>query len=145
MKESHRTKMNGMPVLWDACSIIVAYLLSYYIRFYSPFVTEMPGNFYPLRSYLDLLVYLLPVYLLINYILRLYTPKSGMPLWHETFHLVLSNMLGMAFFILILFFMKEYNISRRFLILFFIVNIALGVGTRMLLQVRKTSEKSTLE
>jgi FlaA1/EpsC-like NDP-sugar epimerase len=121
-----------LHVLMDACTIIVAYLFAYYIWFYSLFVTNNSGTFYPLGKYTVLLIYLVPMYLFIYYVFRLYTPKRGKRKWLEIFNIILSNIFGIAFFTFTLYFQKEVNISPKFLILFFIINVVLGVSSRML-------------
>jgi Undecaprenyl-phosphate glucose phosphotransferase len=73
------------------------------------------------------------MYLFIYYFSQLYTPKRGKRRWVETFHIILANIFGVAFFTFTLYFEKEMNISRAFLIIFFIMNIAFSSGARMLL------------
>lgn len=132
MIKDNQKMLNGLRVLMDAFTIIVAYLFAYYLRFYSPFISVKLGVFYPLESYSLLLVYLVPMYLLIYYLFRLYTPKRGKRKWLEIFNIILSNIFGIAFFISTLYFQKNNNISRTFILLFFIINVILGVSSRIL-------------
>jgi FlaA1/EpsC-like NDP-sugar epimerase len=132
MIKENQKMLIGLHVLMDACTIIVAYLFAYYIRFYSLFVTNNSRTFYPLGKYTVLLIYLVPMYIFIYYVFRLYTPKRGKRKRLGIFNIILSNIFGIAFFTFTLYFQKEVNISRKFLILFFIINVVLGVSSRML-------------
>jgi len=138
MIKDNQKMLNKVHVLMDACIIVVAYLLTYYLRFFSPltnlsFLMVEKGTFYSLGEYSFRLVYLVPLYLFIYYFSKLYTPKRGKRKWTEIFYIILANFFGIAFFTLILYFQKEKDISRGFLTFFFIINVILGVSSRMLL------------
>lgn len=132
MIKDNQKMLNRFHALLDACIIIITFILAYYLRFSSPFFKVELGYFYSLKKYMALLVYLVPMYLIIYYIFRVYTPKSGNKKWLEIINITLSNIVGIAFFVLILYFQKEFNISRIFFILFFFINLVLSVSSRML-------------
>ena len=116
----------------DAISIIVAYLIAYYIRFYVPVFTVAQMHFVTLAEYLKLLLFLVPVYLLIYDRLRVFSPKHMKDNVREIIRLLLTNILSIFCFLIILYFMKEYNISRIFLMIFFVINMIFGFGIRVL-------------
>ncbi|MDF2611532.1 MAG: putative rane protein [Lachnospiraceae bacterium] len=124
--------LNKLHVLVDACTIIIAYLFTYYLRFLSPFFTENLGTYHSLGKYSVLLVYLVPIYLFLYYLFRLYTPKWANRKWQEIVKIILSNSFGIVLFTITLYFQKEFNISRRFLILYFVINVTLSICLRML-------------
>ncbi len=129
-----RMKMlKSFHALMDASIIIISYLVAYYVRFYTPLFGEVSGNFYPLGSYAGLLLYLVPIYLLTYFSFRLYTPEPEEYRWHPVVKLVPANVVGIILFFALLYFQKEHNISRRFLLLFLIINIVLSVGSRILI------------
>jgi FlaA1/EpsC-like NDP-sugar epimerase len=131
MKEKQKT-LNRFQILLDAFTLIAAYCIAYFLRFYSPFVSMRQLAFYSFEEYLQLLLYVVPIYLLLNCLLQVYTPRSEMIKLQELLKLLAANVLGIVCFIFILYIVKDYNISRMFLILFFIINIVLGVSTRLL-------------
>ncbi|MDF2486764.1 MAG: putative rane protein [Herbinix sp.] len=132
MLKDNPKMQNKLHVLVDACTIIIAYLFTYYLRFLSPFFTDAPGTYHSLGKYSILLVYLVPIYLFLYYLFRLYNPKWGNQKWQEIVRIILSNTFGIVLFTITLYFQKEFNISRKFLILFFVINVTLSICSRML-------------
>lgn len=121
-----------LHVLIDVCSIVIAFFIAYYLRFHSAFINTQLGNFYPLEKYLALLIYLVPLYLVIYYLLKLYDQERGKSKGHVIFKVIVSNVIGIALFLFLLYIQKEFNISRIFLILFFAINVILGAGFEVL-------------
>lgn len=133
MMKDRIKRLKTFRILADACIIIIAYLTAYYVRFYTQFFNEKLGNYYPLERYAALLVYLVPIYLLSYFFFRLYNAESEERRLHLIIRIVLSNLAGIIIFITLLFYQNEYNISRRFLILFMIINLVLTIGSRILI------------
>ena len=131
-----RDRMNilkAIHILTDAAIVIIAYLVAYYVRFYNPLLVDGVGNFYPLERYAALLVYLVPIYLFIYFFFRLYSSEPEEHRRHPVLKIVVSNLVGFILFLTLLYFQKENNISRIFLLVFFILNIILTVGSRILI------------
>jgi Undecaprenyl-phosphate glucose phosphotransferase len=141
MIKDNQKMFNRVHVLMDACIIVIAYLLTYYLRFESPLTTLSyfrilkveAGTYYPLAVYAQRLIFLVPLYLFVYYFSHLYTPKRGKRRWTEIFNLILANTFGIAFFFSVLYITKEFNISRIFLGLFYSLNITLSAVARMAL------------
>ena len=139
MIKDNQKMFNRVHVLMDACIIAISYLLTYYLRFSSifarklPFLQAEPGTYLSFNNYAKRLIFLVPLYLFIYYFSRLYTPKRGRRRWEEIFNLLIANIFGLAFFTSYLYFLGEMHISRKYIGLFFVLNIALGVAFRMLL------------
>lgn len=138
MIKDNQKMLNRVHVLMDAIIIVIAYLLTYYLRFYSPltklhFFRVEPGTFYPVEIYAQSLLFLVPVYLFIYYFCRLYTPKRGKRRWTEILNIILANIFGIAFYFSFLYLTKEFQISRKFLGLFFSMNILFNIISRMAL------------
>lgn len=131
MNEKQR-RFHYLYALMDVGIIVIAYLLAYYLRFYRPLLSEELGNFYPISHYVSFLLYIIPIYLIIYYVFRLYTDSLESRIWNMIGSLTLANLVGMILFLCVLYLQKEVNISRKFLLLFFIINIVLGIGSRML-------------
>ncbi len=138
MIKDNQKMLNRVHVLMDACIIIIAYLIAYYLRFFSPlthlrFFTAEVGTFYPLPVYARFLIIIVPLYLIIYSLSKLYTPKRNKKKWAEFFNISFSNIVGVVFYWAILFMIKEMDISRMFGILFSFVNVLIDTCARMLL------------
>lgn len=139
MIKDNQKMFNRVHVLMDACIIVISYLLTYYLRFFSIFAKKIPILMVEPNSYLSLpdyakrLLILVPLYLFVYYFSNLYTPKRGRRRWTEVFNLLIANTFGLAFFGFYLYLIKEFDISRLYITLFFALNITLGVASRMLL------------
>jgi FlaA1/EpsC-like NDP-sugar epimerase len=132
MKERMK-RLKAFPILTDACIIVIAYITAYYVRFYTPLLHEKLGIYYPLERYVTLLVYLVPIYLLCYFFFRLYNIEPEEHRGFMVLRIALSSLVGITIFITLLFFRKENNISRIFLLLFLIINAVLTIGSRLLI------------
>lgn len=139
MIKDNQKMLNKVHILMDAFIIVIAYLFAYYLRFHSPltktsfFYLEQSVKHYSLQDVSTRLYYIVPLYLTIYYFSRLYTPKRSRKKWTETINIIAANTLGIVFFTSIQYFINESYISRAFLAFFFIVNISLSSGARLLL------------
>jgi len=138
MIKDNQKMLNKFHVLLDAFVIIIAYLISYYLRFYSflskihLFDLEHKG-FYSLKEYSKSLIYLVPAYLFIYYLCRLYLPIRGKQKKLEVFNIIKANTFGIVFFTFFLYFKRESDYARWFLFFFFVTNIILTITFRSLL------------
>jgi Undecaprenyl-phosphate glucose phosphotransferase len=138
MIKDNQKMLNRIHVLLDACMIAIAYILAYYLRFYSAlqnieFFKAERDTFYSLLYYSQYLVYIVPLYLLIYNFARLYTPKRSKQRWLEIFNIILANLFGILVITSSLYFMKEFDISRKFFFIYLITNTLLCASARMLL------------
>lgn len=116
----------------DAIGIILAYLFAYYIRFYIPLFKVAQMRFATLEDYVKLLLFLVPVYLLIYERLRVYSPKLMKDSVRELIRLLLTNILSIICFLIMLYIMRVNNISRLFIVIFFVINMIFGLSIRVL-------------
>ena len=138
MIKDNQKMLNKVHILMDAVIVVITYLFSYYLRFKSPLINiplfkVVKGEYYPIEVYSQPLIYVVPLYLLIYYYSRLYTPKRGKLKWTEVYNLIIANSFGIVFSTSILYFSKEINISRFFFGFFFVSNVLLCSGARQLL------------
>lgn len=133
MMEDRMKMLKAFCIITDAGIIIFAYLTAYYLRFHTPLFNEELVYYYPLQSYTALLIYLIPIYLFSLFIFRQYNLMPIISRLNQIIRIVLSNMVGIIIFITLLYVQKENNISRKFLILFLIINTILTIGSRMLI------------
>ena len=135
IKDNQKT-LNRLHILMDALIIAVSFLIAYYMRFYS-LLTNLrvfnveKGTFYPLSVYAQSLYILVPLYLFIYDRAKLYTPKRSKKRLAEFYYISYSNFLGLAFYLFLLYMIKEENISRIFLGMFTLTNVILCTIARM--------------
>lgn len=137
MMNDQRIWMVG-KMMADACTLIIAYLLAYYLRFNSILKSwsffQLGGMYDPVKIYAKQLIFLIPLYLVIYYLFRLYQPKFERKSRMEVPAVILADTLGIVFFLAYCYLSKVFHISRKFILLFFILHVLLGVGERMLLK-----------
>ncbi len=138
MIKDNQRMLNRIQVVMDACIIVVAYIITYYLRFFSP-LTKIPffsaekGTFYPLSKYASFLVIIVPLYLIIYSYMKLYTPKRNKKKWSEFFSITFSNIIGAVIYLALLYMLGERDISRTFMVLYPMVNVLIDASARMLL------------
>ncbi len=139
MIKDNQKMFNRIHVVLDAVLIIGSYLLSYVLRFdlltvFELFAIEENVGFFSLEHYASYLVYLVPGYLVLYSMCGLYRPKRGRRSGYELWNIIQANLLGLLYFVFVLFFFeRELNISRKFLLLFPIVNSATAFLFRYML------------
>lgn len=131
IKDNQQT-FNRLHVLADAFMIIFAYLAAYSLRFVLLHMKKA-GN-YELRWYLQFLVFLVPAYLVVYRLCGLYSPKRGHTMWKELWSIVKANIAVLVGFIVALYVIKEFNISRWFLGFFIALNVLAGATYRILVR-----------
>lgn len=147
IKDNQKT-FNRIHVLIDAFILVISYVLSYYLRFYSPlaklkvFRLEEATRFYNLERYAEVLMFLIPGYLIIYYYCNMYTPKRVRVNLAELGNIIKANFFGVVYFTSILYFFRESHISRLMVFFFFALNITLdtifrGILAKILRTLRK--------
>lgn len=132
MRNGNQKFLNWLRFLIDVCIIIIAYLSAYFLRFHTPFFSQDLRGLNYRADYLSLLIYVIPMFLLVYYVFRLYSPILNKRKWLEISNILLANILSIAFFMALLYFLSENNISRKFIVLFLIINITLCISIRRL-------------
>lgn len=138
IKDNQKT-FNRIHVIIDAILLALSYVFSYYLRFYSPlsklkiFRIENATRFYDLGRYAEILMFLIPGYLIIYYYCNMYTPKRVQVNRTEIGNIAKANFFGMLYFTFILYFFKENHISRHMMIFFFTLNITFDTIFRFIL------------
>lgn len=146
IKENQKT-FNRIHVIADGILIILAYILTYILRFgfltkFRFFALEPNERYYDLYDYAKYLIYIVPAYLIIYSICNLYKPKRKNSKRLELWNLSRANALGLLFFSFILYIVKEIDVSRSFYITFPIINILFAsifryIVSQILRQMRK--------
>ena len=139
MIKDNQKLLNLMHVVVDAIIIALSYILAWSLRFedtWSPLVQwriiPAPiGYIRPRQDYINMLVFLVPCYLIIYYFCNLYNPKRTSSRRTELFNLIKANLLGVIYCVAVLFFIKQQNYARLFLGIFAIMNLCIDFIFRM--------------
>lgn len=138
MIKDNQRRLNQFHIVLDGLVIAIAYLLSWYIFFESGlFPSATKSLNFPTSLYFSLLVVIVPGYLIIYAVFKLYTPKRVQGRRIEFWNIVKANTIALLFFSLALFLFKEraQDFSRKMLFLFYGINIVLETCERNLIRV----------
>lgn len=138
IKDNEKT-LNRIHVAADACLIIISYILSYFLRFYTPLrylIHFDPGaGFYNLATYLRTLYLLLPGYLIIYYYCGLYglgpVRSKRLVLWD----VIKANFMGTLYFTFLLYATRESHYSRYLIFIFFVINVIFELLFRLIVRI----------
>lgn len=122
LKENQRI-FNGTMMVLDACVCLISMVLAFLIRF------EVLSGIYDaigLTYYLRLMVAIIPAFFLLYQYLGLHDSFRNKALISEVGKIVQANVIGMVFIFVLVFFLREVNISRMVIVLFAAINVVLG-------------------
>ncbi len=142
MIRDNQKMLNRLHVVFDGLLVALSFLVSYYIRFESSLtrlsffdlMTELgiSAKYLSLIDYAQMLYYLIPGYLIIYYACKLYTPKRSKNRFVDLGNLFKANVIGLVYFTFLLYLRGEIHISRKFLFVFFVLNIVFDYLFRLL-------------
>ena len=137
MIKDNQKKLNRIHVLLDVVMTVLAYFLAWLI-IVSGKVIPLEYNVKTLEPpvYFAALIFIIPVYLVLNACFHLYVPKRIQGRRSEFANICKANVIGLMFFTLILFGGRNIIIhlgyfSTRMLLCFFVLNILLLEAERM--------------
>jgi Undecaprenyl-phosphate glucose phosphotransferase len=113
----------------DLVLIALAWFLAYHLRLTSGLIPVWKGV-PPLREYVFPLLYLLPIWAVVSVSLGLYSPRRTFALWAETRQLTKAASLMLVCFTATSYLLKEVDISRLVLGIFWGAAIALPLASR---------------
>lgn len=142
MIKENQKAINRVAMLIDCITLVVAFLVSWYIRIASGLV-ELEEWHLSFKEFLIPFLIMIPVYLIIYNFKRLYNSERMMFVSNEIWNIVVSNVIGIIVFIGVLFITRQIHYSRRFLFIFFIVSTILTSLERVLFRklLRKLRKK----
>lgn len=132
IKENQRL-LNFMHVIIDALIIAVSFLLAYDLRFDDTWSILTKWKWIPLpvgyvlerEKYINMLIFLIPCFLIIYRFCGLYDPKRTNSKRFELYSLVKANLFGTVYGTAILYFLRQTDYARLFLAIFIILNLVL--------------------
>lgn len=123
MIKDNQKYFNRLQVVLDGITIIISYLIAWYVM-----LMNIEGDHIgvlPAEIYIMALVILVPFFLLLYYACNLYTPKRMQGRRLEGGNILKANMIGALTFMAVLYLMKQEDVSRRLLLVFFLLNVTL--------------------
>ena len=132
MIKDNQKNFSRLHVLIDAVVIAVSYICAWAIRFVGPFSASAVRS-RSFEQYMILLVFMIPLYLILYHAFTLYTPLHMQGRRLVLSNVVKANTLGLLIVITALYVVREGNLSRTTFVIFYIINICLEWGVRMLI------------
>ena len=132
IKDNQKT-FNRLQVLIDAIVVAAAYLLSFFIKFFGPFAYKSSLAYEP-EEYFMALWFIVPGYILIYYMKKMYAPKRTQRYETEFTNVIEINAIGAIAFMVALTMFKIQDFSRGLIGIFFVVNTVLTLLVRVLIR-----------
>lgn len=138
MIKDNQKVFNRLQLLLDAVIVAVSYMLAWYVKFY---IFDRGGpaegvGVLPMEEYFKALVFIVPVYMILYYYCSVYTPKRTVKRRFEIYNIIKANTIGLVLFIALLYVMKQMHISRKMIVIFYVLNVLMTALARVV--IRKT-------
>ena len=134
MIKDNQKIFNRLMVIIDAAVTAASFMLAYFFKFYV--LENGPGiGVLPAISYFQLLLLIVPIYMLLYYGCSIYAPKRTVRLRFEVYGIVKANSIGIVTLIFLLYLViREINYSRSVIAIFYIFNVFFTSGFRFALR-----------
>lgn len=132
MIKDNQKYFNRLHVVLDALVILAAYALAWLIRFQSGLWKdeELTGTL-GAGVYFSALIFIVPVYLILNHLFNLYTSKRYSSAKRDVVNVIKANTVGLILFISVLYIIDQKHFSRGMIFIFCALNVAGQSGTRI--------------
>ena len=87
----------------------------------------------PFYYYIFSLILIIPSYVILYVRFKLYTVNCVCKKGHEAWNIFCANFIGLMLFALVLYLFKQYYFSRMMLVIFFCINVIMGIVVRNLI------------
>lgn len=124
MIKDNQKYFNRLHLLMDALVVAVSYIFAWYLKFDSPFSDISPEiGVLTMQTYFELLYFIVPGYIILYYYFNLYTPKRATVHKYEIINIIQANTVGIILLMAGWYFIKQIDVSRTMMGLFYIINI----------------------
>lgn len=135
MIKDNQKYFNRLHVIIDGLVIAAAYALAWFVRFKTDFNNDAEfTGVLSAKIYFSALIFIVPGYLILNYLFNLYTSKRYSSTQRDISNVIKSNTVGMILFIGILYIIRQNHISRSMIFIFYVFNIIGQAGTRIIIR-----------
>lgn len=133
MIKDNQKYFNRLHLIMDALVIIGSYMLSWYLKFEGPFADKSKGA-HSMEFYFAALYFVVPVYIILYYMNKMYTPKRTQSVETEIINVFKANVMGAVAFMVALTAFKIQDFSRGLIFIFFCINVVLTLLVRCLVR-----------
>lgn len=142
MIKDNQKYFNRLHVLLDALIVAASYFFAYFMKFVGPFASKSVLAYEP-AFYFSALYFLVPGYLIVYYMNRMYAPKRSQRLETEFAQVIRANAIGAVAFMVGITLFKIGDFSRGLIGIFCITNTILSFAERVVIRavlqrIRKT-------
>ena len=134
MIKDNQKVFNRVHVLLDAVIVAGSYFLAWLIKFRVPFFIDDGAGVLPMSTYMNGLYLLVPGYVALYTFFNMYTPKRATRRKYEIISIIQTNTIGILFFMVGLFILKQEDFSRQMIFIFYVLNITLSTIARSILR-----------
>lgn len=134
MIKDNQKIFNRLMVMIDAAITAASFMLAYFVKFYV--LNVGPGvGVLPVKDYLMLLIFIVPLYALLYYFCGVYAPKRTVRRRFEVYGIVKANTIGIVALIVVLYMIvRVFNFSRSVMAIFYIFNVFITSCFRLALR-----------
>ena len=126
MIKDNQTVFNRIHLLLDALITACSYMLSWYLKFESPWAEKDPTvGVLSMQRYFSVLYFVVPLYIVLYYFFNMYKPKRTMHKRVEFLNIFKANTIGVLLLMVILYLIGEEHVSRTMLFNFYVINLVL--------------------
>lgn len=136
MIRDNQKVFNRLHLVMDAIIVAISYILAWFIKFYI-FDRNGPESgvgVLGMDQYFLALVFIVPVYMILYYYSSVYTPKRTVRRRYEIYSIIKANTIGLALFVVLLYIMKQMHISRKMMLIFYVLNVCLTSLSRIIIR-----------
>ena len=135
MIKDNQKYFNRLHLLADAVIVALSYMFAWYIKFCTIFADTEPGaGALDMGTYFSFLYFVVPEYIILYYFFNLYAPKRATRRKYEFAGIIKANTVGIVFFIVFLYFIKQQFFSRFMMGAFYVINITFTTIYRTLIR-----------
>lgn len=132
MTNDNQKNLTHLHMVIDVVVIIISYMFSWYLKFVGPFSADAVRA-RSFQQYMYLLIFIIPGYLLLYHAFSLYVPMRMQGRRLVLSNVVKANTLGFLLIMFAFYYLEESDFSRQMMFFFYVINIALTWGARMLI------------
>lgn len=133
MIKDNQKYFNRLHILLDVIVVAGSYLLAWWLKFEGPFADTSAGA-YTMEFYFSALYFVVPTYLILYYMNKMYTPKRTQRIETVITQIFGANVMGAVAFLVCIAIFKISDFSRGLIVIFALTNTILMVFERLLVR-----------
>lgn len=138
MIKKNQEYLNRLHVLMDAVVVVISYIFAWWLKFASGILEHGTGVL-SFGTYMQVLIVIVPLYIILYYAFNLYTSKRMQGRRLELSSIIMANTVGLLLLYTVLYNMLSFfphfsNFSREMIFYFYVINIVLDETTRLIVR-----------